>query len=172
MTEPKPERLSIETIKHNLSLEFWHSGSEWSPDCDDTIECRWLYIGSVFHLYPSGKYYLPFACSNVELCPACNGSGNDTSISSFIAGARRAIRYTITRTYHTVQRRAWSLRVYRNLFRWRVCPACGGLGSMEAWHDQLWREQAELDLESIDCCLECGEGDPCDLFIVEYRGRE
>lgn len=35
------------------------------------------YLGSVLSFCPSGKYYLPFACSNVELCPRCKGSGCD-----------------------------------------------------------------------------------------------
>ena len=32
-------------------------------------------IGSCLHLAPSGKYYLPFACSNVDPCPYCEGKG-------------------------------------------------------------------------------------------------
>ena len=32
---------------------------------------RQVYLGSCLNLTPSGKYYTPFACSNVEVCRAC-----------------------------------------------------------------------------------------------------
>lgn len=35
------------------------------------------YLGSVLNHCPSGKYYLPFACSNVIVCPRCKGAGCD-----------------------------------------------------------------------------------------------
>jgi len=34
-----------------------------------------LYLGTVFNMFPSGKYYTPWACSNVEPCPRCKGEG-------------------------------------------------------------------------------------------------
>lgn len=34
-----------------------------------------VYLGSIFNNTPSGKYYLPFACSNVEACHICGGRG-------------------------------------------------------------------------------------------------
>ena len=36
---------------------------------------RSILLGSVFSLYPSGKYYMPFACSNVDECPLCKWKG-------------------------------------------------------------------------------------------------
>ena len=33
-----------------------------------------IYLGDHCCIYPSGKYYMPFACSNVEKCPMCHGS--------------------------------------------------------------------------------------------------
>jgi len=35
------------------------------------------YVGSVFSLLPSGKFYTPWANSNVEPCPRCGGDGCD-----------------------------------------------------------------------------------------------
>lgn len=32
---------------------------------DPDQEARWAFLGTVFSLYPSGKYYTPYACSNV-----------------------------------------------------------------------------------------------------------
>ena len=34
-----------------------------------------VFLGTVFSMCPSGKYYLPFACSNVNNCPICKGLG-------------------------------------------------------------------------------------------------
>jgi len=34
------------------------------------------YLGTVFALCPSGKYYMPWACSNVNPCPECHGDGH------------------------------------------------------------------------------------------------
>ncbi len=36
-----------------------------------------FYVGSVFSLLPSGKFYTPWANSNVEPCPRCGGDGCD-----------------------------------------------------------------------------------------------
>jgi len=51
----------------------------------------------------------------------------------------------------------------------KICSICGGHGSEEAYKDSLWYEQAEKELDSIDCFLESGDCDPCDLFITEYK---
>ena len=34
-----------------------------------------VFLGTVLDLMPSGKFYLPFACSNVAPCPRCKGTG-------------------------------------------------------------------------------------------------
>lgn len=34
-----------------------------------------VFLGTVFHIMPSGKYYTPFACSNVDVCGRCKGEG-------------------------------------------------------------------------------------------------
>lgn len=41
---------------------------------DDEIVVQ-IYLGSVLSLVPSGKYYAPFACSNLAPCPYCQGQG-------------------------------------------------------------------------------------------------
>lgn len=44
---------------------------EWQDTYDGDRQERLSFLGTVFHLYPSGKYYMPFACSNVEVCETC-----------------------------------------------------------------------------------------------------
>lgn len=40
-----------------------------------------VYLGSCFSILPSGKYYTPFANSNVDLCKLCGGTGRGPLIT-------------------------------------------------------------------------------------------
>lgn len=53
-----------------------HNGYDnlFIPWDSDSI-CYSIYIGSVFSIMPSGKFYMPWACSNVNLCSRCKGKG-------------------------------------------------------------------------------------------------
>lgn len=46
-----------------------------------------------------------------------------------------------------------------------TCDTCGGCGSEEAYQDELWYERVGEEFSSIGAYLDCGEGDPTDLFI-------
>jgi hypothetical protein len=50
--------ITPEDLRKALDQEDW---VEVEPDREE----RLLYIGTVFSLSPSGKYYMPWACSNV-----------------------------------------------------------------------------------------------------------
>ena len=55
----------LEILKKNLEDE--------KPQFDE-MNNQWfvqIYIGSVMNILPSGMYYTPFACSNVEICKTC-----------------------------------------------------------------------------------------------------
>ena len=155
----------LDAIKRELEL------SDWEKDfMNDGIESRRVYLGTVFALYPSGKYYMPWACSNLDVCNDCNGSGQELTLRSILQGVKQAIRWTFTRTYYTIKRGEWKLSIYRNIaYLHASCGNCGGTGSREAYLDQLWREQVELELDTIGAYLESGEGDPCDLFATQSR---
>ena len=47
--------------------------------------------------------------------------------------------------------------------------ACSNVTEEELEQDELWFEQAQEELEQIGCFLENGEGDPCDLSIVQIQ---
>jgi hypothetical protein len=51
--------LNFEAIKAQLEEAEWEKCEE--PD----REVRRIFLGTVFALTPSGKYYMPWACSNV-----------------------------------------------------------------------------------------------------------
>lgn len=95
-----------------------------------------LYYGTVFNIMPSGKYYVPFACSNVEICEVC--------------AAARAV--PCTKENPCIQpeedRDFPEVEVH--------CEAC---------LDAQWHEQAERELDTINAFIVSGEGDPTDLFI-------
>jgi hypothetical protein len=46
--------------------------------------------------------------------------------------------------------------------------ACSNVTDAEAEADEEWYEAAKAGLEAIGASLESGDGDPCDLFAVEY----
>ena len=51
--------LNAQEIRELLDQEEWQ-------DTDDPMrQERCIFLGTVFQLYPSGKYYMPWACSNV-----------------------------------------------------------------------------------------------------------
>jgi hypothetical protein len=181
---PKPLPRTIKTglaltaIRNAINKYDWEDDPH---DCDR--ECRSVYLGSIFSLTPSGKFYMPFACSNVAGCPVCNGSGYaPLTISKRV---ERRIRNRNSRFRRLAVKRfgmahEWPEHVIRESDKLnrmmarvnRTCPRCAGMGSAEAHDDEVWREKAEKELDSIGLCLMNGEGDSCDLFAVEWRDKE
>ena len=158
----------LEDVRAELDAE------EWEDDSDGYCQTRRIYIGTVFSLVPSGKYYTPWANSNVDACPCCHGKGTLPGHKSARIRKRNQKRYENMLRLGFKNGRAYSIRhsAVRNAAhdRWqKVCSVCGGLGSKEAHEDEMWYDQAEEELSSINCSLESGDGDPCDLFITECR---
>jgi len=162
-------------VRASVNSEDWQESM-----FDDGQEQRSAFLGTVFALLPSGKYYMPWACSNVDPCPVCDGKGtlsqgkaqdlvSDLSykVKNLLSDTVRDRKYApftvwlAVRFYHLWQRSMPN-----------TCAACGGLGSREAYLDELWYEKANDALETVDLYLEHGEGDPCDLFATEYSDRE
>lgn len=138
-------------------------------------------LGSVFALYPSGKYYTPFACSNVAACPVCHGAAvvrtglKRRLVRKWSNENKRRRRLWVRRYPGGVytwppEVRAASDRLNRKLARTRgECPRCGGCGSAEAHDDDRWREKAEEALARVGLSLVESEGDPTYLLAAEYR---
>ncbi len=156
---------------------------------DAEVMEKWVYLGTVFSLMPSGKYYMPWACSNVEPCPTCGGLGSvENEIREVLPGPSADMLYGMAekmeykirelaiRHYGMACEKQWPAELgvllascedlRFKLLRKLTCPACDGIGSEEAYLDDAWREQAESELEELGAYLTGGEGDPCDLFAV------
>lgn len=81
-------------------------GQEWADNqAEYGQSCRSAYLGNCLSLSPSGKYYTPFACSNVSVA--------------------------------------------------------------EALEDAAWYDALDYVAERHGLYVECGEGDPTDLFVVK-----
>ena len=61
-------------VQSAVATGQWQKFEYDDPTADGEYEA--IYMGSWFNC-PSGKYYVPFACSNVDACPRCKGKGCD-----------------------------------------------------------------------------------------------
>ena len=158
---------NLEVIREELDSQEWEDDI-YESDC----QTRQMFLGTVFQLLPSGKYYQPWACSNVEVCPNCFGTGSkpgnypvrvqQRSKARYERLLRKAIRSGTPKKNY--KKRQAALNRYM-----QTCSVCNGIGSKEAYDDECWYEQAEKELNSIGCSLTSGEGDPCDMFASECR---
>ena len=136
------------------------------------------YLGSIFSLSPSGKFYTPFACSNLEACEGCKGKGVTRPRIRKRAYKKAASQLETLRLSNLA---AWDRfragkgprplslseltpkeRKRRNGIRRRAdvstCALCAGYGSREALEDELWREALEAVADSYGMWLD-GDGD-------------
>lgn len=173
----------LEELKTEGYLED-DSGTYVALIDDWTIQAS-LFIGTVFSLTPSGKYYTPWATSNVESCPRCKGKGKlrvfDTCQACKGNGHRMVSELAALRNESEKTTRRFLLDKYPdcNLAMGhfdciyckgegqiaRVCDWCEGLGSREAYLDQVWNETLEEIAGKYDIFVFSGEGDPCDIFL-------
>jgi hypothetical protein len=152
--------------------------SDWEEDCDNPgTEIRRVWLGTVFGLTPSGKLYQPFACGNLDVCAHCKGTGSRPPhrrrrIAKRWVGRGLRIRRTFERRLllnDEAARRWLSRHQAWRLVSGPTCVACGGLGSREAYLDELWNTEAEKAMESIGAYFSWEDGDG---FAVETRPAE
>lgn len=125
MTKRDVQRLARSTVRN--AIPFLKTSEVFERDGE---HYRAVFVGSLIN--PSGKFYTPFAHSNVRSCPRCKGAV--PAMDS--------------------------------------CTFCGGLGSREAYLDELFWEAIDAALERHDAWTESGEDDPCDTFFVTSAEEE
>lgn len=164
-------------------VEAVESGDPYTPEgADDDVKAQLAYLGAMIN--PSGKYYLPFACSNVAGdCEVCKGKGHIRNQLHDAERLREAKRELDELTAKCRELYGWPVD-WPNTHRTRAkklsdviacygeeleCPRCEGSGSQSAMDDENWREAFEEILGEHDLCLEqgCG-GDGCDFYAVKY----
>jgi len=149
------------------------------------------YLGTVFSLAPSGKYYTPFANSNVDPCPRCRGTGHarnpvacgwcggsgHRSVAALAKARGETVEETV-RLLGTFPAKGYRVKVIDEAtmaFPCFVCEGglvpvdcswCGGIGCREAFLDQEWYEALDQVAGEHGLYIESGEGDPCDLFAT------
>lgn len=153
--------------------------SDWEDDHDNPgTQTRRVWLGTTFGITPSGKVYAPFACSNLDPCNHCKGSGTVAPRTGKRA-RKRAQRRTNAFGRGTMARgsmfasagRAYAARVQKMRDRAHnasstTCPVCGGVGSLEAFKDELFNETLEKEAEAIDAYVSWDD-DSC--FVCESR---
>lgn len=144
------------------------------------------YLGSCLSLSPSGKYYTPWANSNVDECDQCGGKGTtkklykctycdgagERSVGSFMCGAEdfETCRERLIAT--GLEPVSGSLTLFKcNVCHGarvmpHTCNRCGGLGSYEAYQDQEFYEALDQVAHEHGGWIESGEGDPLDTFFA------
>lgn len=178
----------MDTIFNLEALKAELEAAEWEDDPEagqHEQQKRTVYLGSVISLCPSGKYYTPWANSNVEPCPVCNGKGTlpnptaDTELYGIFKAVSHDVRARAMNAYGAYCEGKWpdelgsfldgiesQLRKYHPDVE---CTTCDGIGSEEAAKDTRWYDQAEAELHTIDAFLESGDSDGCDLYAYQCR---
>ena len=160
-----------------------------SADIQEDIDrgrIRSVYLGSIIN--PSGKYYTPFACSNVDNCHACKGSGKSKQVHTCENCMGSGARYVIEIARATNESLAdCTARLESTNVKWlddkhiefecsscdgagyiySDCRLCGGIGSREAYLDEVFFEELDAAASNAGGWIESGEGDPCDTFYCE-----
>jgi hypothetical protein len=181
MCEPQIELgFDPELVKKALEQETWSN---------DDQEQRAVYLGRM--IWPSGKFYTPWARSNVTPCPTCGGKGThptDMETCNICEGRkyrsvtdlmkrrnepRDVVIHSLVNDFHTTVRPDGETFVCNacggdGAFP-AICPTCDGLGSEEAYHDELWREQCADLYDEYEFSVEC---DSTDVFAVQYREKQ
>lgn len=172
----KFEILNPTEIKRDLEA------AEWASEDRFTLT-RAVFLGTVFALYPSGKYYTAWACSNLDSCETCDGKGSipnkqhDPKAHSVYREERRLLTQTALKEYGAWCNGEWPAEVSEKAERLDrlcreseatiECPDCHGVGSAEAYQDQVFGEQLEDEAEALGLFIMSGDGDPCDVFIAQ-----
>lgn len=152
--------------------------TEWEERLDGDGFERLCFLGSIFSLSPSGKFYAPFASSNVEPCEDCKGLGSiwvgkrrleNKARNRLKRDKRKVAKIRKARQGETVLLSQVSRRWERDAYHahGRTCPKCAGVGSREAHLDEVWREKLEAEAGERGLYVTGGEGDPCDIFVGE-----
>jgi hypothetical protein len=136
---------------------------------------------SSFNLYPSGKFYMPWATGNLLPCPNCNGKGTYTTHSARWIKKRRKYKNQVFEKYaRRFGKPMWEWPEWART-RWKKvreldtgvvdCYNCGGHGSHEAYRDMIFMEEFEETLTERGFYMEGDDGDGTLLHFYDSTKR-
>lgn len=170
----------IDAIAQRVETEEAYESQEPGSN---TLTQRVL-LGSLIN--PSGKYYVPFAASNVAGdCPVCEGRCHvynpaaDKAVRNrardidYLLTPRLSKRYGFYADWPTVWQKAiCGVRDRQESAASRLtCPMCAGLGSESACDDAEWRTAFDKILLPLKLYLENGEDDSTLYFVCRYTEK-
>lgn len=160
-----------------VATELAKEEPEFDEESGQYIKRVWL--GTIFGLTPSGKFYTPFACSNVAGdCPTCNGSGYiEPKTKSRVrkraeARSKSFARKTLARQGEARQAylaRVKDARISAFNASKTECPCCYGSGSLSATKDELWNEALEKAADKIGAYMDHFDGSVFVCQVVEAQ---
>lgn len=155
--------INWEEVKASLLMEDWEA-------CDSDIIPnlhRQVFLGTVFALMPSGKYYTPWANSNVQVCFNCANAGGlpcDELVPCVMPEPLRLGQAYYDTIEGFVLDKAGSFQeatCYKDYPQAEYhCEACA---------DALYAEALEAEAEAQGLWITSGEGDPCDIMIGQSK---
>jgi hypothetical protein len=152
----------IDTYKRDIRKDF-----KWGRILSVARDEGEVWLGTIFALTPSGKFYMPWACSNVMGCKRCRGTGGVMNrkadpIKYAVADRKNAeLLADLLANHGPWAGKGWPSDKQEELEGYRkvandnapmlTCTWCNGHGSHEAakdadWWDALTAVAASLDL--------------------------
>ena len=162
-------------------------GWRWEDIRSEASREGYAYLGNVFNLTPSGKFYTPFANSNVWGCKRCKSTG---SVSNRRASEEKynaldaACTVLLHRLWETEgmavgwsaesKARMAAARAERDQYRASfLCTWCNGSGSHEAAKDEAWHEAFETVAKQFGLFVGGPDGaDGCDVWVGDADALE
>jgi len=173
------DEVIIKEAKEIIESVMQEIDSEESYKDIDGNTLKSVFIGTCFNIMPSGKYYMPFACSNVEKCSNCGGKGeivNPNADMALYEEYKKKEQFWIEELkkndkmycHLTDSEKKFidNIRKCINYYAETIeCSTCHGLGSEEAYKDQVMQEALEDYANKYGAFVHSGDGDPCDIFV-------
>ena len=151
----------IETYKRDIRNQF-----KWANILSTVHAEGEVWLGTIFGLTPSGKYYAPFACSNVMGCKRCKGTGEVVNRKADAAAYAAAndrnaeLLADLLANHGPWFEQRWpsdkreeleaSRKVANDNKPTLTCTWCNGHGSHEAAKDADWWTALESVAASLD----------------------
>lgn len=166
-------QLEHEVANFDPKIEGDDSKYEGAEDGEYRVS---MWLGSQLGIAPSGKFYMPWATSNLKVCSACRGRGKvkaRSNIDLLLVEEMKKLEGEdkiewpgdITPEWATYIQRKNVLVIAGVSSSGVECEKCGGNGFPEATTDAAWYEHMKWEAEKRGLCFECEDGE---YFVFKY----